>query len=103
MTRLINTLDANDWIILRLLTLCARNSQLRCASDVQKAIEWIARGPLGYGSEKELDEINTVLHADINWQAEVNKYLCAQFVQPVDLDGLVPFEAFLTSVQTNDA
>ena len=103
MTRLINTLDAKDWIVLRLLTLCVRNSQLRCASDVQKAIEWIARGPLGTGPEKELDEIRDILQTDVDWQAEVNKYLYAQFVQPVDLDGLVPFEAFLTSVQTNDA
>jgi len=103
MTRLINTLDAKDWIILRLLTLCARNQQLRSATDVNKAIEWIARSPLGDGSGKELDEIRDILQADVDWRAEVNKYLCAQFVQPEDLDGLVPFEAFLTSVQANDA
>lgn len=96
--RNLDTMDARDWIILRLLKLCAE-SMAHKHPDFSKAALWVANNIDIWHPSK----VPETLHATLRHETTQDLYIAQQWMQPTDLDGLVPFEALLVSVQTNDA
>ena len=99
--RTIDTMDAKDWIILRLLRVCARadTERPRFTSDFTRTVFWASNN----FDMNHCTPVQEALHADIKRQDAADRYIYKQWTEPTDLDSLVPFEALLTSVQTNDA
>ena len=102
--RTIDTMDAKDWIILRLLRVCAAADQrpARHTSDFIRAVNWAAHN-LDILDSCGSKDISLALNNDIKRQDDADRYIYAQWSTPDHIDALVPFEALLTSVQTNDA
>jgi len=98
--RNIDTMDAKDWIILRLLKLCTLAPQLRGANDFANAAFWVANNIDIFTDGPR--SVHAALRAAIARENTANEYICTQWPQPDSVDAIVPFEALLTSVQTND-
>ncbi len=98
--RNVDTMDAKDWIILRLLKLCASAPQTRTSPDFAKTAYWAATNldVLACGAQS----VATVLHETLARERAADLYIYEQWPRPDSIDAIVPFEALLTSVQTND-
>lgn len=101
--RNIDTMDAKDWIILRLLRLCAINQQARVSSDFSRTTVWVANNIDIFSHEHTPRDVALALHNDVKRQEQADRYIYAQWPQPDHIDALVPFEALLVSVQSNDS
>ncbi len=99
--RNIDTMDAKDWIILRLLRVCAYQTQARNDPDFVKAAYWAARNIAIFGTGPGY-YASSALATTLAKEKEADLYIYKQWPQPDDADSIVPFEALLTSVQTND-
>ena len=96
--RNLDTMDAKDWIILRLLKVRANERDTRLHPDVVKALDWAGRNINMWESAK----VPETLHASLKHEAAQDKYIYSQWTAPTTVDEVVPFEALLTSVQQND-
>lgn len=99
--RNIDTMDEKDWIILRLMRVCAMADKQKplLTRDFSKALMWMSK------NFDVLDGgLSRTLRADDERRDAADLYLHEQykFPEPLHVDHFVPMTALLVSAQTND-
>ena len=95
--RNLDTMDAKDWIILRLMRLVAETPS-RLHPDFSKAARWLTDNIDIWASRSVVDALNSTRARE----AAQDIFIAQQWVRPTAVDEVVPFEALLISVQQND-